>query len=419
MLMVIMRIDTSYIAMPLRDGYHRYQTALKMAGLIVLGLFAGLVICPGWATASPARPFDSVDAAARSMTTRLLNKARMDLGAASTDIRRVIAVDLFIDSGTGEVPVAGLEIERVITAEARLRFTEFGVVRLTSKTVAKTDYWIGGTITRTISEGWGPCFRIEGSLRDVWNGSEVSRAEVLVLAAKLDATPMAIYKDSPFYDLAVFKARRDDAHQAGANYGGVTFGTRALLMDAARAYEKADFMAAQTFLKKAVTPSGAGAVFIYNGLYLVNQQLGQSQAAARAMQNAIAVSIKKYGTLMVRLAFEKNSAEFPAETSIRDTYIEWLGHIAAYFRNTQDCLRIIGHTSRTGSESWNALLSKRRARFIQKKFKVMLPDVMARSEAVGIGSRKTLVGIGTDDNRDAVDRRVEIIILDCKKLPTR
>ena len=416
--MVIMLTDALYTAIH-PGNRHRLPAAVKMAGWILLAFVSAVVICSHRAEAASVRPFDSVDAAVRSMTTRLLNKARLDLGAARTDIRRVIAVDLFVDSGTGEVPRAGLEIERVITAEARLRFTEFGVVGLTSKTIAKTDYWIGGTITRTISEGWGPCFRIEGSLRDIWNGSEVSRAEVLVLAAKLDATPMAIYKESPFYDLAVFKARQEDAHQAGANYGGVTFKTRALLMDAARAYEKSDFKGAQTFLERAETSSGAGAVFIYNGLYLVNQQLGRPQAAVRAIQNAIAVCIEKHGMLMVRLVFEKNSAEFPAETSIKDTYIEWLGHIGAYFRKTQDCLRIVGHASRTGSESWNALLSRRRARFIQKKIKIMLPDVMSRSEAIGIGSLKTLVGIGTDDNRDAVDRRVEIIIMDCKKLQTR
>jgi hypothetical protein len=33
--------------------------------------------------------------------------------------------------------------------------------------------------------------------------------------------------------------------------------------------------------------------------------------------------------------------------------------------------------------------------------------------AAGVGSREALVGLGTDDVRDALDRRVEFRVVDC------
>jgi outer membrane protein OmpA-like peptidoglycan-associated protein len=36
-----------------------------------------------------------------------------------------------------------------------------------------------------------------------------------------------------------------------------------------------------------------------------------------------------------------------------------------------------------------------------------------RLRAVGVGSREALVGLGTDDARDALDRRVEFRVVDC------
>ena len=37
----------------------------------------------------------------------------------------------------------------------------------------------------------------------------------------------------------------------------------------------------------------------------------------------------------------------------------------------------------------------------------------ARLSAAGAGSKEALVGLGTDDMRDALDRRVEFRVVDC------
>jgi outer membrane protein OmpA-like peptidoglycan-associated protein len=37
----------------------------------------------------------------------------------------------------------------------------------------------------------------------------------------------------------------------------------------------------------------------------------------------------------------------------------------------------------------------------------------SKLSAAGVGSKEALVGLGTDDMRDAIDRRVEFRVVDC------
>jgi hypothetical protein len=41
---------------------------------------------------------------------------------------------------------------------------------------------------------------------------------------------------------------------------------------------------------------------------------------------------------------------------------------------------------------------------------------MQKSRAIGKGFEENLVGSGTDDLRDAIDRRVEFVVIDCSQL---
>jgi outer membrane protein OmpA-like peptidoglycan-associated protein len=50
---------------------------------------------------------------------------------------------------------------------------------------------------------------------------------------------------------------------------------------------------------------------------------------------------------------------------------------------------------------------------VQKLLEADNRALAARLSATGMGSKEALVGIGTDDQRDALDRRVEFRVLDC------
>lgn len=75
---------------------------------------------------------------------------------------------------------------------------------------------------------------------------------------------------------------------------------------------------------------------------------------------------------------------------------------------------IVGHISRAGPEPLNDQLSLLRAGTIKQKLEYDVPDLHTRTIANGVGSKENLVGSATDDARDALDRRVEFKVVDCR-----
>jgi outer membrane protein OmpA-like peptidoglycan-associated protein len=91
----------------------------------------------------------------------------------------------------------------------------------------------------------------------------------------------------------------------------------------------------------------------------------------------------------------------------------WLRLVAREVASSKSCLTIIGHTSHTGAEQFNERLSLQRAVAIQKRIEAQAPETAGRLVSVGMGFRENLVGSGTDDLRDALDRRVEFKVRNC------
>ena len=78
------------------------------------------------------------------------------------------------------------------------------------------------------------------------------------------------------------------------------------------------------------------------------------------------------------------------------------------------CLTIVSHTSRTGTEQFNERLSLQRAVAMQRRIEAQAPETVGKLQAVGMGYRENIVGSGTDDLRDALDRRVEFKVRSCQ-----
>ncbi|MEO7009610.1 MAG: OmpA family protein [Caldimonas sp.] len=76
-------------------------------------------------------------------------------------------------------------------------------------------------------------------------------------------------------------------------------------------------------------------------------------------------------------------------------------------------MKVIGHTSKTGSAAANEVLSQRRAEVVKRNLERQNKRLAPRLSSDGVGSRENLVGLGTDDLRDALDRRVEFRTVDC------
>ena len=112
--------------------------------------------------------------------------------------------------------------------------------------------------------------------------------------------------------------------------------------------------------------------------------------------------------------FSVGNTQFTADPDLRSQYTIWLCQIARLFAKADSCLSIIGHSSRSGNETFNESLSLQRAQYVQKLMQNDFPKTMERSTAIGRGWKKNIVGIGSDDMRDAIDRRVEFRITQCR-----
>jgi outer membrane protein OmpA-like peptidoglycan-associated protein len=117
--------------------------------------------------------------------------------------------------------------------------------------------------------------------------------------------------------------------------------------------------------------------------------------------------------LGVKFLFNPGTTTFWSDPQVSGPYGFWLRQIARQAVIAKVCMNVVGHTSLTGSQAYNDRLSLQRAVYIKKRLDTEAPQLAPRTHASGRGFRETLVGTGTDDARDALDRRVEFKIVGC------
>ena len=149
-----------------------------------------------------------------------------------------------------------------------------------------------------------------------------------------------------------------------------------------------------------------------NGVYLSNAKLGRTSEAEQAFARVVALGIAN-NELGVKFLFNPGTTEFWSDRSISGPYGMWLRQIARGAKSSRACFDIVGHTSRTGSEATNDALSRQRADMIRQRLIAEASELASRSRASGMGFRQNLVGSGTDNAVDALDRRVEFKIVAC------
>ena len=103
---------------------------------------------------------------------------------------------------------------------------------------------------------------------------------------------------------------------------------------------------------------------------------------------------------------------FP-DPQVSGPYDLWVRQIARQASAAKVCMDVVGHTSRTGSEPYNDKLSLSRAAYIKQRLEAESKELIARTKSQGMGFHQNIVGTGTDDVRDALDRRVEFKIVPC------
>jgi len=359
------------------------------------------------------------DAAIRQLSKHLLEQIKQNKTTVSL-AQINVAIDPFIDTSTSTVVNASREIERIIVDESK-QIGDFVIRRISTENLREAHYVISGIIDLEdykIGLERDKYYHVKASVSDLKQGEIIANTGVWLLDADLDHAVDSIHKNNPFY-------LKDDKFEALVEAASGQVGesvnqeyydfldTNALLVEAESVYEKKDYKTALILFKQAIERDDGKIMRTYAGLYETYAKLGDEKSAKAAFDTLLDMNIQHSKKLNLKLLFTVNSTQFVKNQALRQRYAMWLQRISDYFKKNEMCFNIVGHTSRTGSMHYNDRLSLERARTIQNLMKIYFPNITKKSKIIGKGFRENIVGLGTDDARDAIDRRVEFITVDC------
>lgn len=328
----------------------------------------------------------------------------------------------FTDADSGQVPEISRRIEAIFIETGEKHYPNISLARLTYQTIDTAHYIISGAIGLAAYPGGdgapaGKHYRISGDVRRRAAAEIIGRETVWIAETQLNYAPTAIFRDSPLYlkgSRLTPQAPEPSPPDEKSYFDDVSLETMAIQIEGRMAYEKGDYEAARKLFAMAAERPDGQDLGTYAGLYLANEKLGRLDEAETAFRKVVAISVEKHRYLTIKYLFRVDSVEFVTDPDLRHRYNEWIRYIGEYFQGTDHCLDIVGHASRTGSASYNAQLSLDRAKAVQKKLAATFPAVYKRSTVEGRGFSQNIVGTGTDDERDELDRRVELFIVDCQ-----
>jgi outer membrane protein OmpA-like peptidoglycan-associated protein len=285
-----------------------------------------------------------------------------------------------------------------------------------SEGAAKSRLLISGTLTALPEAGR---YRMTIALTDRQTGIVVAQAAAPFLDASLDTSPTRFYRESPSLvrDRSVEGYLRTTETAKGNPADALYIEqvpTSALLASALDAYNAERWEDALARYNEAVARPDGQQLRTFNGIYLSNVQLGRHEAAAEAFGKIAALGLAT-NNLAVKLLFRPGQTEFWPDPQISGVYPMWLHQIARAAQTSDNCLNVVGHTSRSGTEAQNDALSKSRAIAIRDWLTREAPGLGQKLSVSGVGWRENIVGTGADDATDAIDRRVEFKVVVCTR----
>lgn len=366
--------------------------------------------------APAALPFeDAITRAGRELFAQALGQLGQE--------PRALVVDPLIDANTGAQTVStvkmGAQLESLVKQQAR----SWQVKPLTRQALAERPLLLIGTLTPVNVERAvdtpPDAYRVWLTLIDLRTGRVVAKQLDRATIDSVNPEPLKFYSDSPTWHRDRTVAAYINSCQVNTKIGDpadpdylARLPAAALVNEAIMAYGEGRIPQAYQLYKEAVPLADPGDLRVLNGLYLTSWQLGQKDSARDAFGRLVESGLEQK-RLPVKLLFQPGRTAFNAVGDLPQQYELWIQSLAQRAGRSEACVRIVGHTSRTGSASVNERLSRQRAEAVQKMLERNNRALATRLSAAGVGSREALVGLGTDDARDALDRRVEFRVVDC------
>ncbi len=406
---------------------------MKQTNLLILTIFY-VILLVACATPSTLRSLNSstllpFEQAVRALANDLLYQVQVErggIGLLGKLTESKVVLDPFVDAKSGDVVNASRRIEEIILEEGYNNFQNISLSRLTPDKLREADYVMSGVINFDLSKPSDltkaeKYYRVSSSMFSRKTGKILANSNLWISEKELDYLPIPSYKDSPVYlkdsrveslitttETPVGKSAHTDYYES--------LSTTALLVQADTAYEDKNYKKASRLYNLATKREDGQIMKTYAGSYEANLKLGNTGTAKQMFRKLLETSVKENRKLNLKFLFSVNRIEFLEDYALRKQYDNWLREISLFLQDHHYCFQIVGHSSRTGDVEYNHTLSIERAKKVQTLMQAYFPQVMQKSRAVGKGFEQNMVGSGTDDLRDAIDRRVEFFIVDCSQL---
>jgi len=390
--------------------------AAACAGGVAAVLLAACAAPAPQATNIGEMPFEQAVAQATDGLVGQLQKGPAFLAKLA---KRSVVLDPMLDAATGQQTAATALLETRVSERLAAKADVLEILPFQSASLSKAQYLLTGTMTRVEGDGTARkrALQIQIALTDLKTGVVAAQASALARDDGLDHTPLPYYRDSPVLvkDKVIEGYARTSATppgQRGDAFYLERIAEATTINEATSLYNQERYVEALGRYRSALATPAGEQLRVVNGVYLASVKLGRTAEAEQAFGRVVALGIA-YNELGVKFLFNPGSTQFWSDPRVSGAYPMWLRQIARESTSARVCMNIVGHTSRTGSEPANDALSLQRANFIRERLAVEAQSLAAKTKTSGMGFRQNIVGSGTDNAVDALDRRVEFRIIPC------
>jgi outer membrane protein OmpA-like peptidoglycan-associated protein len=333
------------------------------------------------------------------------------LEAATEGAKSHTVVDMFFNEQSAEVSVAGRSLQTILVDSLSKGTPPWPASILGVKTLQKAQVAISGTFKLQPSDSKNSTrwMVVNAKAQNILTGQVVAQSEVFVDSRQFNAEPIKFYKDAPMY----MTSSRSKAAGAGTveNFSEI-LAVNAKLADARDAYETGEYATSEKIFSDVLSQTKGKNFIALSGLYQSQFRLNRLAEAEKSFGRLVDFGLDS-GSLSLKFLFKVGSTDFLAKEDLSSQYPLWTRQIAQQLSAKNHCLQVNGHASRTGGAELNERLSLQRAERIITQLKKHAPTLSGRLKAFGKGFRENIVGSGTNDALDAIDRRVDFEVTKC------
>lgn len=323
-----------------------------------------------------------------------------------------------INQHSGEMTASGREFQLLLILDLKKLLGDASVRSLEGREVSTLDWVLAPSVALEkpkegiVDQNW---FKVDISAVGPF-GATLPGASLRINAIQFDATPSRFFSDAPlFLTDRHHQARKEFVQGKGSTMTAAErsrfITTEGLLQEAINNYDAADYQRSAEGFTRVLQrdPENLAAL---SGRYQALAETGNERETEVALTSLMTNAIKQ-NNLSFKFLFQVGSTDFRNDQGVTRRYTSWLKQLAQQVDRSGKCISVLGHASRTGEDAYNRKLSSARAMRVMNLLQSHIPNLQTRMKAEGRSFQDNIVGSGTDDLADAIDRRVDFKLRAC------